>query len=249
MTDYVEIHDRKVNGPAPDEPERYRIGGERELAWAIRKIGRARELAARADQHRKDAVEWAKGQKRPLERDESFFEGLAVGYVRGLVEAQFPEGVDPAADADRWGSKSIVKRWSTPWGYVQARRTEAKIVVDDPEAWVGWQTDTAEARLTPAKDEDLLAALSYLRDAGWTLTYGRTSAPSIDEAWYRLDGLGNICAVDPDGEMEIIPGLRWHPAEITYSVTVTSKAEFPAYDPAPIGSELPESAPYTEADI
>jgi phage host-nuclease inhibitor protein Gam len=113
---------------APEDEERrqqFRITDEGMADWAVRKIAKARQEFAEADQVADEQIQriedWRASKKRDLEHAEEFFGGLLRAYYYPQHEA------DPKRK----------KTFKLPNGQVQFRAQQPEYKRDD-EALLGW---------------------------------------------------------------------------------------------------------------
>jgi hypothetical protein len=101
-----------------DDRAGYRIGGDREASWALRKLWRAEREIARLKRNHQDTVEILDEQLQQAlggpERDARFFEGVLGDYHRRLVAA---------GEAD--------KTYRLPAGELHARKAPDSLEVPD----------------------------------------------------------------------------------------------------------------------
>lgn len=186
--------------PTPEGPARdgYRIGGDREAAWAFRKLTAAKEeiarLEAQAKLHRDQIASWLDGALAGPKADAAFFESVLIDYRRRL-DRDAPEG------------KPVRKTYPVPGGTLAKRKGPLVVEVTDEDAFVAWALvhDPAAVKITPQ--------VSRVKDA-----YTVPEPPKNEDEW---DG-----PVLLEGG-ETIPGVRARRKPPTFSASPTNQPTDP----------------------
>jgi phage host-nuclease inhibitor protein Gam len=131
--------------PSGIEKERYRILGDREALWAMRKLRSIRlkqfdntDLANEEIQRIKD---WEAEVNNPLDSDALYFEGLLIDYA-------FRCRVD-----ENDGRKTI----KTPAGQVKTRSGSSSVKVEDKDAFIEWAEKNAPDLIRTKVEVDIPA--------------------------------------------------------------------------------------------
>lgn len=110
----------------PAEIDRYRIGGDKEALWALRKLKAAQAKIAdnieAANEERRLIDSWLEEVNGSLERDANFFEGLLRDYALRC------------RDDENDGRKSI----KLPGGTIRTRAGSTSVSIGDADAFLSW---------------------------------------------------------------------------------------------------------------
>lgn len=149
MTDLHDALADEFPTPDPEHRDGYRIGGDREATWALRKLAAAHaerdRIMAVAGEEIARITAWRNAAVRGPEADIDFFEAVLIDYRRRL-EAENP---------------NLPQTYKLPGGVITRRRSPVRAEVLDPEAFTAWALvhDPAAVKVTP-----LVSALgSYQR--------------------------------------------------------------------------------------
>lgn len=130
----------------PAEVGRYRINGDKEALWALRKLKAAQakiaDNNAAADEERLLIQQWLEEVNASLERDANFFEGLLRDYALRCREDEND------------GRKSI----KLPGGTIRTRAGSTSVVVDNPDAFIEW-AEANDPELVRVKKEPNLSQI------------------------------------------------------------------------------------------
>lgn len=154
MTDAAEVFAPDIDLDTDEQREHYRIGGDREATWALRKQWRAEREITRLKRNHADMVEALDQElERALagpDRDRRFFDGLLSDYMRRLVEA---------GEAD--------KTYRLPAGELTARKQPDTLDVTDADAFKDWAEGNGHLSLLRIKVEpDKKALAAHVKDTG-----------------------------------------------------------------------------------
>lgn len=131
--------DEALGGQYQAEPDSgFKVDDASKAAWALGRLAKAMEAqdAARALANERKALidAWADAEVARHEHDRSYFESLLVGYV---------------AERNRYDG---VKTINLPGGVLKARKTLAKVEVDNA-AFVAWASEAGRNDLLRTKVE------------------------------------------------------------------------------------------------
>jgi phage host-nuclease inhibitor protein Gam len=108
-----------------DLPQRWRIEGDRQAEWCLRKLAAIEAegdaIAEQAEQWVLEIQRWADERQKPLNSDHAFFESKLTEWLRTLREA------DPK-----------VKSKTLPSGTVSSRTVQPRVDVIDVDAVEAW---------------------------------------------------------------------------------------------------------------
>jgi hypothetical protein len=201
--------------------------------YALSRLALHETQVARIEQEAGERVEvidrWRRRQRRRHDRRIELYRAKLVEYAHGRLAEQAP-GVD-LADDGVW--KRITKRFSTPNGYVQARRLDAKIELQDSSAvvrrtYAGWWID---AVLDADTAKVVQQALAELAAAGVTVDLKAPMVPLEDVA--VADGVVTL-----DGE--IVPCVKFRERQIKFDDPKPERdAEHSVWSLPPDDSQIP----------
>lgn len=160
-----------LNEDAPDlgeSPETYRIGGDKEATWALRKIAQAEAEIARI---RQQAIaettrinEWGAAAERGPQSTVDFFTGKLIEYRRLLEDA----------------NPHLPQTYKVVGGRIARRKGRASTKVTEPDLFVKWAQQNAPdaVKVTP-----LVSALASWKrtDAGELVSPDGETVPGVQE--------------------------------------------------------------------
>lgn len=208
MTDLSDFYAPEDPPQTDEERERWQVTSDGQAQWCLLRLARAEQQLARineaATEMIRHATEWRDRESRQHQRDADFFRGAAADYHRRRLQPVVDDiTADGVVDKEAW-KKVKGKRYPLPAGHLEAKRSQDKVVIEDPDALVSWAL------------------------ADWATRTLLNISPSLS-AIKLLPRTADGRVGTEDGE--IVPGVRVEGGTVSFDAKATTTDEVPAWLP------------------